>query len=480
MKKYLMMGAAALTMGFAFVSCSSDDEIYNPNADALTDNYQSSFEKNVGKPAAGHTWGFNQTRATRTANTNNNQWFDPQYCNYEQPADITKAEIAYVENWFKKHGKNDGQTLDVNNYFVQQVSYSSFEYTAHQHEFEKFEGGNLIFKTGTETVKPIGHMDQIYANLDENGTKSDHVNNFNTGSGSIMLMEDSETQYGFGYEESWGTDEKHVWNNYLMAHIVGTTTDDDGNEVKIDGWYVGFDYQTYKNKNITYQYTDNGETKYGTTTDWAIDPNGVYDDRIVKIVPAKKKGVVEEDEEIIHEQGRIFCEDLGFIGDFDFNDVVFDAKVYYWKNAGTPSHTDITLLAAGGTMKIKVAGVDVHEAFGQPDSKMINTGDDSKCVNGLDPVPFRAETAYASLIEIPIAVQHGNAVRVLEAQPGKAPQKYVAPIGTKWADEYVNVTKVYPKFKEWVEKESVTPEWANANTILTNKALADNAAELAK
>ena len=525
-----MMGVAALTMGFAFVSCSSDDGIYNPNADALTDNYQSSFEKNVGKPAAGHTWGFNQTRATRATevNVNGNEWT-------LQP-EVTAAEAKAVYNYvnhLKKDVEHYTEVFPKNmvNYYVTQVYTGTSKYNCYQDR-------NNANKTtlGSAMMNHLQIAENGEAYIDENGNLSEtgwyHVNNFNASSninyGGNTIATNSGT-FDFAYLNSQDSNYHNEWICVDGKYI----TDEDG--VNHAGkYYVCFDFTAWPDNAYSYfkVYVNesgvqdgtrhhqeriavkgvygsideflasgkstieyNGKTYTMTNSNrglWQYDgmdnPNMMYQadtyytDWIIRLIEAEPDngGGEVTDTEVLHESGRIFCEDLGTIGDFDFNDVVFDAKVYYWKNAGTPSHTDITLLAAGGTMKITVAGRDVHEAFGQPDSKMINTGDDSKCVKGLDPVPFRAETAYASLIEIPIAVQHGSAVRVLEAQPGKAPQKYVAPIGTKWADEYVNVTKVYPKFKEWVEKENVTPEWANANTILTNEALADNAAELAK
>lgn len=63
-----MMGAAALAFGFAIVSCSSNDDIYNPDAqsDLIEANYQKAFIHVFGQPASNHTWGFGApTRATR-------------------------------------------------------------------------------------------------------------------------------------------------------------------------------------------------------------------------------------------------------------------------------------------------------------------------------------------------------------------------------------------------------------------------------
>lgn len=59
---------------------------------------------------------------------------------------------------------------------------------------------------------------------------------------------------------------------------------------------------------------------------------------------------------------RVIAEDLSAseAGDFDFNDVVFDVEP---NEAGTAAK--IVVRAAGGIYKLTVAGVEVHQAFGQ-------------------------------------------------------------------------------------------------------------------
>jgi hypothetical protein len=165
----------------------------------------------------------------------------------------------------------------------------------------------------------------------------------------------------------------------------------------------------------------------------------------------------------IKEQGRIMCEDLGTIGDFDFNDVVFDAVIY------TDGTTEITLLAAGGTLDLTVAGVEVHgeQGFnvGKTDNiwNMVNTGEPGEKpytnhpIEKKDPVTFTAAKKYNSLIDIPIVVRKQEGRNITEynltAVVGQAPQKICVPIGTSWDDEYISITKAYPSFVDWVEGE---------------------------
>ena len=328
--------------------------------------------------------------------------------NYKKPADITEAEITYVMDWFKTHTKADGQTLDINNYFIQQIGYSGNSYSVTDNN------------GASSTIESSKHMDYIFANLDANGSSKDHVNNFNTSSGSIMLMENSETKYGFGFHDSWGTDDTYVTQNYLMAEIdvpgVGK------------GWYVGLDYQTKKS---------------GAGID--LKPDGKYDDRVMKIVPAKKnptKGDI-----------RIIAEDLSASegSDFDFNDVVFDAKIEW-------NRTIIILQAAGGKLPLKVAGVEVHEAFGVDVNTMVNT---ESWTAQKEPVEFVIEgNNYGyDYSKIPVQVKKGTDWCELTAEQGKAASKIAVPTTFKWVKELKDIEPIYTQFKDYVSNPYI--EWWN-------------------
>ena len=405
-----IVAGAAMTIS----SCSSN-EIEPMTASELAQaKYEQAFIERFGQPAPNQTWGFgNVTKAlTRAANTNNNQWYDPNYGNYEEPAKITEAEREHVMNWFKTHTKADGTTFDINDYFVQQVDYSNNEYKANN-------------KDGSEvTISSYNHMDQIFANMNAEGTVSDHVNNFNAGSGWIMLMEKSETKYGFGYEESYGTDDKHVANNYLMAEInvpgVGK------------GYYVGLDYQAKKS---------------GEGID--LKPDGKYSDRVLKIVPAKKK-TLKGDYRVIAED--LTVSDKG--NDFDFNDVVFDIKFDY-----PAGKTTIILRAAGGTLPLKVGGVEggveVHEKFGVPMTTMVNTGGVSK-----DPETFELNGTFdkdPNKIEVWVQ-KDGNWIE-LKAPIGKVASKICVSVNYEWCAERQDIDDKYPNFSKWVNNTTPSEWW---------------------
>lgn len=536
MKKYLINGALALIIGFTYTSCKNNDVDYVPIAQQKTQAYAEAFKEMIGGEVdPNQNWGFEtitiseeELAAARAAvragsrgsEPDGTKW--PDYGYPEKPGELKattpsgKSEEQIVTEWFQTHTKADGVTKDWKNYWVQQVHYKSETYTVQQHEWEKYENGKEVWKTNTEQVAPLSHMDQIYANKDPQGNSSDHIYNFNTGSGSFMLVINSETKYGFGYEESWGTDEKHVWYNSFMAHIV-----DEANG--IDGYYVGFDYQTYKGKDRVINYTDNnGKNVSITTNDWALKPDGVYDDRIIKIVPADKEpditnqgGGVSTSSTTIQKmyrktlmlQGRVFCEDLAKAtrADIDFNDIVFDARI--WKITKFTRTTkdgisndssddfvkyegEVCLLAAGGTIPAKVAYKDVHELFGVGLTTMVNTVDGNSDVKiswensgaKKDPVTFTFDMTSlitqnsdkVSLNLIPIEVLWTSndpndasivgtmqTVGNLDANVGNVPYKFCVPIGTPWASERNPITLVYSGFADWAKKTGNEPSWTN-------------------
>jgi hypothetical protein len=197
--------------------------------------------------------------------------------------------------------------------------------------------------------------------------------------------------------------------------------------------------------------------------------------------------------ELVGEPGRVFCEDLGRISsnDLDFNDVVFDAYVYkvtyitrtiVTDENGTVTTTDvetstiyetaIVLLAAGGTLPLTVAGVEVHQALANAStSTIINTIENNEGSYGntylKDVAPVRLTSVdakgnsinvfpYSSIEAIPIKVKQTDiAVLELSAEPGDAPHKICVPVGTKWAKERIKLRDAYPSFTDYVRDHTV-------------------------
>ena len=186
-----------------------------------------------------------------------------------------------------------------------------------------------------------------------------------------------------------------------------------------------------------------------------------------------------EDTHVV-EQGRVFCEDLGKIStnDLDFNDVVFDAYIYEKKLysittvkendqvissqttvTSTEYSCNIILLAAGGTLPLKVADREVHDAFGHyGTTTIINTFVEGAETWGnnfatSDPVDL-GTFSYSSIADIPISIYYDNGeVLTLTAAMGEAPHKILVPIGTPWARERVKIDTAYPAFQKYVNEK---------------------------
>lgn len=443
MRKQLMTGVAAAAICLGLASCSRYDFTPISEGEQAYVNYENAFIEKFGEPAPDQTWGFGsadannggvaQGAATRTANTNSNEWANT----YNVPAEITDAERKYVMDWFATHTKAEGEPLDVKNYFIQHVGYSDDQYTVNNNVYEKFENNQEIFRTETSTVNSKNQMDFIYANLNADGSERDHVNNFNAGSGDIMLMVNSETKYGFGFHDSWGSIDNYVTQNYFMAEIdvpgVGK------------GWYVGLDYQTKKT-------TWNGHTQQNYVSAF-LQPDGKYTDRVLKIVPAILKGDI-----------RIIAEDLSASegSDFDFNDVVFDVKYGYpeWNK------TTIILQAAGGKLPLRIGVLDdeheVHKLFGVSLNTMVNTED---WTAHKDPVTFTIDGQYGSwnINNLHIWVQKGSDWVELTAPKGKAASKIAVSTDYNWVKELQDISKAYKKFDKYVKSGNPAKWWKNNN-----------------
>jgi hypothetical protein len=245
----------------------------------------------------------------------------------------------------------------------------------------------------------------------------------------IQHMVNSSTQY-FGYENSLQS--SNLYTDRFV--IIPGTVIDPTNTYNLHGkYFVGFDYDA----DVAHGYVSEIDTnEYLKSTAAEGGRDYYYSDWIICVTPGLKWAEYS---------GRIFCEDLGSIGDFDFNDVVFDAYIF------ESGKIEIDVVAAGGRLPISVAGVAID--LGQ----MMNTG-----VNSTDkvqhisvPAATAIENGWTTLKEIPIVVsqtdQAGNVVSyTLAAEAGQVPQKICVPLGTSWADEYIRLEKAYPDFKNYV------------------------------
>ena len=154
---------------------------------------------------------------------------------------------------------------------------------------------------------------------------------------------------------------------------------------------------------------------------------------------------------------RIIAEDLSASegSDFDFNDVVFDVQMN-WPSEG--KHT-ITLLAAGGTLPLTIAGVEVHAKFGVSTNKMVNT---ESWTEQRAPVTFVIEGKYANANEIEVRVQKGSDWPLLTAPIGKAASKIAVSTDYEWVKELQDITNAYGQFDTYVTTGKPAKWWESA------------------
>lgn len=165
---------------------------------------------------------------------------------------------------------------------------------------------------------------------------------------------------------------------------------------------------------------------------------------------------------------RIMVEDLSAAedGDFDFNDVVFDVKFT------SETTADVTLIAAGGTLPLTVAGQEVHAKFGNYSTNtMINTNAAAVAAKAN---AAAGKTLYAAADNVPtvtfpvsginkanngkdieVKVKKGDTWYLIEAKQGEPAAKFGCDPKVNKVDEQVSFKAVYDKFTKWVQNKNV-------------------------
>ena len=427
MKKILFMLLAVMGV---FSSCSNKvDDLYNPDMTAALKNaqYNRAFLSQFGNIDPYHTWGFNNlgSRASiMDATALYNNWY---------PIDnVTEAERDAVVAEFSKERKDDVNTIliEESNFWIQQVYKGTNTYSWVDQNGAEQNGGVSSNKMELLVVYNAGNSGNV---TDNSGNKTDyeHVNNFNNGNNNnVSKYENAGTTYAtyvgstlmsniaacadatkqFGYKN---TLDGAIHTEYIILEIDGS-------------YYIGFDF-----------------CANGDTADKRIERDWVFNDWIVKITPGYPSNVY-----------RVIAEDLGEIGDFDFNDVVFDmeiVKTNVWDNNGVQQcYANITLLAAGGTLPLYIGNKEVHEAFGVTTDVMVNTG----MGEAKNPVTFRLDNCD-SPDDIQITVRDGSKEYVLDTNTGEAPKKICVAPYLEWPAERQNIKDKYPEFVNYVSNQNV-------------------------
>ena len=491
MKKYLISGTVAVAICAGFTACSKND-LYDANAveqnkqqqkemqqlqqiENLKKAYSDAFTKEFGTIAQGHDWGFGVKASTRTAITSEGDLNGK----FELPSDAAFASqfnngnnnkygqgiwaIFYQAYLNVKAGKalNSGMTKQNLNSLTNGKPFGN-----------KAKGTidvSETYLTIADVINDLGDLSSYYLqHVDKNVTGAPEHNDFGQLFAYNYTNNDWEevTNFEKGKNNNIFVERQNlVLKGYTLMANMGSvdatkpllkwnfkkaenTFSSDYKILKIEGdYYIGFNDQMAQNNGSTME-----QGQGANYSSWIV--------RIVKATPTRTP-IPEK------RQGRIFCEDLGTVGDFDFNDVVFDAEYL------DDGDIKITVLAAGGTLKITIDGVPV--TLGE----MTNTGKNEELV---DPQVFIINAGsngpkYANLKDIPVVVYPDGQEAIsyeLVAEPGKAPQKFCTYVNVDWADEYINIKRVYPHFTQWVN-EGDPGTWAGEqDLILTDLDLSNN------
>lgn len=422
--KLFSVAGIAILVGMTMVSCQSKD-LYDENtiqeneAHNRVAKYEDAFTRTFGQVASNHRWGFDQTTGaqTRTAYTSSTeQWIIPEnlWGGHQNKEGWNANDLDAA---FAKMNKAGGATttlsdFDFNNFFLQHVEMPDGGNIKNQ--INRLEAYNSI-SGDWETVTNFsrGQNNDDFQLLCE---KTYYYQPVNSSAAGTTLM----SGMGGGADAN-GKQFRIVYNNGQINDNYGFLT--------IDSYHKDLKKTIEGEHYLAFQFP----------------PKNSQSDKSYWVI---RLGEAKTTETEVFAEGRVLCEDMG-ANDFDFNDVVFDA--YIMKNGDL----NITVLAHGGQLDIKVAGVPVTLG------KMTNTGVNSDATQTIN-IPA-ADHNYTSIEAIPVEVfPNGFADNLnhfpLESITGQVPQKICAPIGTNWPDEYVKISDAYTSFNSWVT-ESNPARW---------------------
>lgn len=243
-----------------------------------------------------------------------------------------------------------------------------------------------------------------------------------------------------------------------------------------DHWKQCDQYDSSVNGN--YPYWDQGDNvkmaKSQTDIDITIEPTDC------NAGISGKSNLIDEDGELNEPTQYYYYafEDLGTIGDFDFNDVVLRVS------APVNGTSKVEVVAAGGTLETKVfyglgdnpiqLGGEVHAVMGASDYRtMLNTQSvDPSIFKVLGTIPVSENTDMANLpLSIHVTGNGGETTKVTRSveNKGKAPLVIVVngdPVTGKWfwPTERTNITIAYEDFGAWGANVSSNADWYRTPT----------------
>ncbi|MBO7538586.1 MAG: hypothetical protein J6T44_04830 [Prevotella sp.] len=501
MKKYLMTGIAALAMCFGFTSCSheiepvSQEDLNQLEAQKIVNNYNQAFLKYVGgNIAANQTWGFGGYSATRTRaiDANGNMWEDcPSVGATERndvftyvntlsarpkqiPSDLSDYYVTHIYQGTDTHGSSNYPNSNMNQLEFAKTSPARISWDGKQEgEWFHIYDFNAAISTdyeGNMLVVNTPPLNFAYYNSSDSKWHDKWI-----GVPGSEIGEDYKDYYYICFDFEAMPNE--IYTIFEMPEANGAKVNVEGRFVGENGANAtgadlkakGITTVTDKFNGQTYTVKDNWKAVQIFNEHYYAPGNDNYTDWIIRLVKAKSEDVDPDNVCIIAED--LSADDAT---DFDFNDVVFTVE---YKTATTAK---VTLYAAGGTLPLKVAGTEVHRAFGygDPDEnglyKMINTGAKAN-VNGVAPVVlFESLTVDKS--------KRGNDIEILVDKGKKNDQGVYVPnwieltatggepaaklcvgtdyaTGNKWCAERESIKDKYPEFSKWVANNPTLVWW---------------------
>lgn len=543
MKKYLINGAMALIVGGFIVSCSHDDISQPATVDQMTKSFDEMFTELYGPIAPNHNWGFEtvlaETGEEEATEETTEEATEEKASTRSAERAATRATVDIASDKISSDFPTERYRSDYLNHFnglaspgksFEFESSGSFKFSViYAHTSANEEIGCYYYNpssqipTGEDKVRCLGDIQDI---------------------GNYVYITRKLTNFTeLGWEKMNPKTDKAEWTKDLtifsfpyQAAVAKTFT------VEIPkGYRVGFYIKNgndvlYTNASLNSTgskpatYYNNKIVGFEDNTDKTD-----YHDIIIEVLSSEtakeiaKKASYEETTTTETRQfkqivglGRVFVEDIATaslrnVDDIDYNDIVFDARVWrIWNQIDTKVNGkitktiketnekykyDINLLATGGTIEEKVNGEDVHNKFGVGQAFMVNTwtpncteklsGQWNTPNNTLGPIDFSYERTNVTTGEdigigsIPIVLKYKNEILDISGKKdiegvGSAPFKLCLPVGTLWPIERVNIVDAYPGFKDYVNKNAGFSTDGQVSTNLYPAPTSTIQAEMAK
>ena len=542
MKKYLFNGAMALIVGGFIVSCSHDDISQPATVDQMTKSFDEMFTELYGPIAPNHNWGFETVAAepakvneeeieeeveeevveeieveeekasTRSAERASTRAEDPDVSGTITYAYDAKYRKDYYLDIFKNLPE-DGKSFEFESTGTIEFNILYAYTSTHDQIGIYYYHPSTTRMTGSQKKEFLGDLQNIGQRVKVTVTEG-----FSDWTGLLwfgMSPDDGEDAWTRRRLPNQAATSRTITIKAPAGYRVGFYVKQGNNPYMYSNQALNDLSDTRARGNRYYAtYLDKGNNTYVVgLEDQFISSNKTADYRNVLIEvrgaavknisnatpPAYKETFSTRTDTYrkIVDQGRIFVEDIATAAmhvtdDIDYNDIVFDARVWriYDKTVSISNdgekdkgeenvryQYDIDLLATGGTIDAKInEEVDVHNIFGVGQAFMVNTWTPncSKTLSGqwntptnlIQPKNYTYTLSYdkvdpnnVGINTIPIVLKYKNQPMEMENKviDGKAsaPYKLCLPVGTQWPIERVNIKDAYPKFVDYVSNPDI-------------------------